>query len=202
MFDFENCFSVHDGIMRGFTFEDAVMILRNVNPERGDVWEIMKKEMCEWARDNMEIMLHDLEAHKADVWAEAFPDEQKALLNHPNWPEERVEALVNDVKDWLIGAGLWLDVFIYYNGKRMSFTNNGTAIPNIVIEEDKDPRDYFEYVGNPHIMSMSFEGNLYEVLNYYSCNSDKMEAEFDALLKRHGCYYTLGHAWDLSCYEV
>ena len=36
-------FSIHDGMLRGMTFEDASLILRNVNPaEHPDRWAQMK----------------------------------------------------------------------------------------------------------------------------------------------------------------
>jgi len=69
------------------------------------------------------------------------------------------------------------------------------------IEEGYDPRNYFEYVAKNHILSMSFEGDLYSILNAYTPGWTKLEAEFQKIFEKHGCYYEMGHAWNLTCYE-
>lgn len=191
-----------DGLIRPFTYDDAVLILCNVNPERGDVWDIMKREIRQWAMSNIQDAMNELDEHKDEVWAAAFPDEKKELKNHPDFPAEKVESLARDIYDLLLGHGIWQDVSIYFNGKRMS-SHNETATefryngePFIV--ESKDPRDYFDYVAAEHILSMSFEGSFYEVLNGYAGNW-KVEKEFSALLEKYGCYYELGNAWNLTC---
>ena len=67
-------------------------------------------------------------------------------------------------------------------------------------EDEADPNNYFEYVREPNILSMSFEGVLYDVLNGYY--GGKKEAEFSKILEKYGLYYEIGNAWNLSIYEV
>lgn len=189
-----------EGIMRGYTYQDVILLLQNINPERGDIWQIMKKELREWVNDEREDMMETLDEHRDEICEIAFPDVRRPLVNHPNWSAERVDALANDVIDFLANNELWLDVVLYYNGRRVRLTHDAAGAVVRKVEEDVDPRDYFEYVSVPHIMSMSFEGGLYEVLNgYYGA---QLEDAFYNLLRKHGCYAELGNAWNLSCYEV
>lgn len=188
-----------DSVMRGFTYNDAILILQNINPERGDVWEIMKKEIRKWANDNLSDAIDELEQHKGDILEEAFPGERKPLVNHPCFTDAKIECMANDIYQFLLSHEMWIDVCIYYNGKRMRtvYQNNGYEC---LIEGDMDPRDYFEYVAEPHILSMSFEGIFYETLNgYRGGHSVRIEKEFCDLLNKHGCYYELGDAWNLTC---
>lgn len=125
------------------------------------------------------------------------------MKNAEGWDSQRLEALAKDIYNWLIEHEMWIDVAIYYDGKRMHtigkegdktvFRYNGE--PFI---DEADPRTYFEYVAYPHILSMSFEGPLYDLLNY---GFDDLENEFEEVFKKHGVYYELGNAWNLTCYE-
>ena len=38
-------FYPEDTILRSMTYQDAILILQNVNPEYGDIWSQMKKEL-------------------------------------------------------------------------------------------------------------------------------------------------------------
>lgn len=199
-----DAFNVRDGIMRPFTYEDAVIMLRNINPERGDVWQIMRRELRKWVSDSVNDMMFCLEQNKDAIWAEAFPDERRPLKNAPGWTPERLESLAWDIHRWLRGHDMWIDVCIYYDGKRMSTTRHlgddhlefrYNSEP--FIEDGFDPRDYFEYVAEPHILSMSFESTPYEMINgYVSGNED-----FQKVFAKYGIYYELGDHWNLTCYE-
>lgn len=199
--------SIYDGIMRGFTYEDAAIMLRNTNPDRGDVWETMKKDLRKWVRENVNDMMYLLDQHKDEVWAAAYPDEVKPLRNHPNWDEARCEALAQDIQKWLREHEMWQDVSLYYNGKRMStstevdgkFQSRYNGEP--FIEDGYDPRDVTEYVAKQHILTAVFEGPFYHVLNAYVPGWAKLEAEFRVILAKHGCYYEMGEAFNLTCYE-
>lgn len=114
----------------------------------------------------------------------------------------KIEKMAKEIRDFLIKHELWEDVRIYFNGKAYA-TDDGKGNysyndPNkLYVLEDVDPRDYFEYVGD--ILSMSFEGGLYDLLNY---EFGKTYNEFNELIKKYGCYYELGNAWNLSLYEI
>ena len=119
----------------------------------------------------------------------------------------RNEALAIDIYDWCKKHHLWGDNTIYFDGKAFSSSKEwhgelGKKIDEDLYEYDnRNPLNYFEYA-NPDTLSMSFEGPLYEVLNAYVRGWVKLEAEFLKLFEKHGYYYELGHAWNLSAYEL
>lgn len=112
------------------------------------------------------------------------------MKNAKGWNSKKLEALAKEIHKWLVAHEMWTDVAIYYDGKRMASWE-----PSIT---EADPSTHFEYVADPHILSMSFEGPLYDVLNYYPA----LEAEFEKLFEKHGLYYELGDSWNLTCYEI
>lgn len=122
--------------------------------------------------------------------------------------QKKAEALAKDIYNWCQKKGLWGDNIIYFNGKAWSSSKEwngvqGKSIGDDLYEyEDKNPRDYFEYVNDPNILSMSFEGPLNHVLNAYVRGWVKLESEFMKLFEKYGLYYEMGNAWNLSAYEI
>lgn len=111
-----------------------------------------------------------------------------------------IEALANEIMEYLIENGLDIDVSIYYNDKRMRNKYNWRNLdepPKLVIEENIDPHRYFEYAAYNHIISMSFEGPLYDVVN---CYNGRLEQKFSAIFEKYGLYYELGNTWNLTAY--
>ena len=112
-----------------------------------------------------------------------------------------IEALAKEIITFLEKYELANAVSIYFNNKVMrdrgSYDKDYNYIPGWETTEDVNPHDYFEYCAYDHILSMSFEGGLYHVLNYYG---GKREEEFRAIFERYGLYYELGNAWNLSAY--
>lgn len=92
--------------------------------------------------------------------------------------KSQIDCLVKEIKDFLKKNGLEDGVVFYY----------GDITPT------------FEYHPEPNILSMSFEGPLYDLLNY-TCGS-KTEEKFTKILRKYGLYFELGNAWNLSCYEI
>lgn len=121
--------------------------------------------------------------------------------------EKKMEALAKDIYNWCIKNDLWGDCCIYFNGKAWASWDTwhdeyGLTIAKDLFEyQDRDPKEYFEYA-NSNTLSMSFEGPLYHVLNAYVPGWVKLENEFIELFKRHGVWYEMGHAWNLSAYEI
>lgn len=122
-----------------------------------------------------------------------------------------------DIINWLIKRNIWQDVFIYVDNGRYTFKSNIShkdeiealladekIIPEVVWEEGYNPKEYFEYVANPHFLSMSFEGILYEILNFVLSLSycEKVEQELCDILEKYGYYYELGNTWNLSAYKI
>ena len=118
-----------------------------------------------------------------------------------------METLAREIYDWCIFKNLWEDNCIYFNGKAWASWKSWAGVKGRKIDdrlyeyEDKNPKDYFEYA-NPDTLSMSFEGALNHVLNAYIPGWAVLEEEFSEIFKRHGYYYEMGHAWNLSVYEI
>ena len=112
--------------------------------------------------------------------------------------------LANEIREWLLKNEMWIDTIIYFDGKAYApWDKKGNFYYNDrehLIEYESDPKDYFEYVGNPHILSMSFEGPLYDLINYDF--SHPLLKEFDSIFEKHGLVYELGDAWNLTCYRL
>ena len=116
------------------------------------------------------------------------------------------EELATEIFNWLNDHEMWVDVHIYFNGKCWS-TNSKDGKEfcyneRRYFEYEAEPKNYFEYVREPNILSMSFEGDLYDVLNGYTYGWVTKEEEFRKIFEKYGLYFELGNAWNLSCYEI
>ncbi|MBO5969936.1 MAG: hypothetical protein J6S14_15720 [Clostridia bacterium] len=131
------------------------------------------------------------------------------MKNNPIFQTE-LGKLALEIYEWCKSHHLWGDNTIYFDGHAISNCRRwGDTPADAVLSEegrlyyykDKNPRDYFEYV-NPNGLSMSFEGELYDVLNAYTPGWTKYEDQFRKIFERHGWYYEMGHAWNLSTYKL
>ena len=115
------------------------------------------------------------------------------------------EQLATEIFNWLNDHEMWVDTQIYFNGKCWSTSNKDHTEfcynERRYFEYEAEPKHYFEYVREPNILSMSFEGDLYDVLNGYAYGWVKREEEFRKIFEKYGVYFELGNAWNLSCYE-
>ena len=114
--------------------------------------------------------------------------------------------LAKEIIDWLLKKEIFDDTFIYVNGRRYGtydgdgHYNYGTnSWDNVYVEDDKDPKNYFEYAGK--ILSMSFEGPLYDLLNYGFEWNSHAEDELREIFHKYGYYFELGNAWNLTAVE-
>ena len=115
-----------------------------------------------------------------------------------------IEELANEIMGFLERTGMMSSVSIYYNGKVVRANSDYNDKDNDFTyswetTENVDPHDYFEYAAYDHILSMSFEGPLYEVLNY---TFGKMEEKFREIFDKYGLYFEFGNAWNLSAYII
>lgn len=115
--------------------------------------------------------------------------------------KKKIEKLAYEIRQFLLDRQLWVDVTIYFNGMALSTDDrNGHYGYNkdvVYLHQNMNPRDYFDYVGD--ILSMSFEGDFYDVLNYGAM--PKVYEEFVELLGKYGLHFELGNAWNLSLFS-
>lgn len=125
-------------------------------------------------------------------------------MNMPLTTEQR-EQLATEIFNWLVEREMWVDICIYFNGKCWSTSNKDNTEfcynEKRYFEYEAEPTDYFEYVREPNILSMSFEGILYDVLNGYVHGWVSLEEKFRKIFDKYGVYYELGNAWNLSCFD-
>lgn len=120
--------------------------------------------------------------------------------------KEKIESLATDIYNWCVENDLWRDCCIYFSGEAWAAWSEwggekGKKIgEGLYLYESKNPLDYFKYA-NPDTLSMSFEGDLHQVINDFGCTFPNWYDEFNNLFEEHGYYYELGNAWNLSAYE-
>lgn len=108
--------------------------------------------------------------------------------------KEKIENLALKIFEVLHELELDDALCIYYNNKRLS-TYNGRK----EIVEGINPHDYFQYCAFNHILSISTEGGLYNVLNY---GTGRFPKKLENIFKELGIYWELGNAWNLSFYPI
>lgn len=118
--------------------------------------------------------------------------------------KQKIEQLANEVMAWLMRNELDMDVSIYYNNQKMAHKYHydkdyNVVDDSLVVEKDVDPHQITQWAAYNHILTMTFEGGLYSLLNY---NGGKLATEFENLFARYGLYYEFGEAWNLTCYPI
>ena len=113
-----------------------------------------------------------------------------------------IEQFAMDVLHYLEAHDLDSDVCIYFNNKRIKNEydwRDPNPMPKLVVQENMNPFDYFEYANYDHVLSMSFEGPLYDELNY---GGGAREEELLKIFEQYGFYWELGNMWNLSAYPL
>lgn len=125
--------------------------------------------------------------------------------------EKRNERLAKAIRSFLLKNDLWIDTYIFFNGKCYGTSykdENGKEHfvyndKEHLVEYEADPSKYVEYY-NKEGITMIFECDLYDVINYAweSRELSKLKKEFDAIFEKYGVYYEQGYAWSLSTAEL
>lgn len=114
--------------------------------------------------------------------------------------KQNIEQLAKEIMAFLERNEMQDGVCIYFNNKRVhtEFNFDGENFTFFWKEESNiDPHDYFEYAAYDHILSMGFEGTLYEVLNE---TFGTMEEQFREIFDKYGLYFEFGNLWNLTAY--
>jgi len=120
----------------------------------------------------------------------------------------KIEKLAKEIYDFCVKNEIWDDNCIYFNGKAWASWKKWKDVEgkkigeNLYEYEDKDPKTYFQWVAEPNILSMSFEGGLNYVLNGHFMCSRKLSNDFSNIFNKYGLYYELGDSWNLTAAEL
>lgn len=83
----------------------------------------------------------------------------------------------------------------YKNNHIERKTTRKNNVPYFVVKNMPDNVEY----GNPECMSVTFEGPLYDYLNY---SGSHVEKALDDLFKRYGLYFEQGHSWSFGVFPL
>lgn len=109
--------------------------------------------------------------------------------------KKRNEMLANKIREFLIKNELTGDVRIYFNNMCYSWNSDGNEYETL---KDIKASHYFEGA-NDELVSMTFEGIFYDVINRY--HGESIADKFDDLLEENGYCYEFYNSWNLSIYE-
>ena len=74
------------------------------------------------------------------------------------------------------------------------------VIENLAVEIREFLLEHEMWIDVDHILSMSFEGIVCEML-YYG-ERPETRKKLDAIIERYGLYYEFGNHWNFSCYYI
>ena len=120
-----------------------------------------------------------------------------------NLSPQIIEEMAYEIRRFLLDNEIWMDVSIYFNGRRLSSRIGREFYYNqdvVCLEENINPRNYFVNTGE--ILCMSFEGTLYHILHYGHTREDALIRNgLYQIFEKYGCYHEFGNAWNLALYR-
>ena len=102
--------------------------------------------------------------------------------------EEQMEQVALEVRQYLMDNDMWDETNMYVNGKRYKEDK---------VQEGYLASEYFEYA-NDKTISISTEGRLYDMINYYAGYMEKL----NEIVGKYGMYFEQGDAWNMACYYI
>lgn len=124
--------------------------------------------------------------------------------------EAQNQKLMEDIIDYLEPHELFEDVNIYTNDHKYSSDKPRIADSSVTELTTSKGNKYYDYgkwnvtsqveYNNPDSVTMTFEGDLYDALNY----DDKgiVMTKLEQIGKKYGVYPELGHQWSLAFYNI
>ena len=108
---------------------------------------------------------------------------------------EKNELMAEDLKEILLKYKIFNGTSIYFNNKRVGFSNG-----NLKVEDNIKVKDYLEW-GNPETVTLSYEGvdSLYLLVNGYAYEendkekSEKVMNELSKIEKKYNRWFNIGN---------
>lgn len=115
--------------------------------------------------------------------------------NRKTLTKKNIEAMAYAIMEQLIKHHADEDVKIYFNDCSIRTDKGGEGTRIATKIKDEKPHDYFEYAAYDHILSMSFEGRLYDIID-----SNGIPSYIQKIFDKYGVCSELGNMWNLTCY--
>lgn len=115
--------------------------------------------------------------------------------NRKTLTKKNIEAMAYAIMEQLIKHHADEDVKIYFNDCSIRTDKGGEGTRIATKIKNEKPHDYFEYAAYDHILSMSFEGRLYDIID-----SNGIPSYIQKIFDKYGVYSELGNMWNLTCY--
>ena len=114
-----------------------------------------------------------------------------------------IENLVEKLVQLLNKHNLAGDVILYFNGDELELQSHydhekKDRVVHPIRFENIDPHMYFEYAAYHHILSMSFEGPLYDYID----RNGGFPPDIEELFEEYCVWYELGNAWNMTFYPA
>lgn len=116
--------------------------------------------------------------------------------------QKHLEELTLKLIMYLQKHRMFHNINIYVNNQRFSSdfhvgdTEKNTSYGNFYLADDIDVTQIVEY-NNPDTLTMTFEGPLYDELNYNRSNTRR---DLEQIFAQYGFYFEQGYAWSLAAY--
>ncbi len=131
--------------------------------------------------------------------------ENQNLKEEQNLTKAKKYQFAKNIVKCLIDNEMWNDsINLYVNDECWTpdgkFNDEYDWVPNgkgYKVEQGVDPRMYFDYV-NPNGISLSFENDLYNDVNY---GSMRVYDKLQDIASKYGQHFEIGNAWNMSSYD-
>lgn len=120
------------------------------------------------------------------------------------------QKLMEDIIDYLEAHELFEDVNIYTNDHRYSSDKPRIADSSVTELTTSKGNKYYDYgkwnvasqveYNNPDSVTMTFEGVLYDVINYD--DEETVMTKLEQIGKKYGVHPELGYQWSLAFYNI
>lgn len=116
--------------------------------------------------------------------------------------KEDITKLAKRIEEYLLYYHMAEGTAIYYNNVRDidRYDDDFTNL-HFITEYNKCPLHCFDSVNPQHILSMSFEGAFYKLINGYYLDAAAFN-EFNQILEEAGLMYEIGDRWNLTVYPI
>lgn len=115
--------------------------------------------------------------------------------------------LAMDIYKFCYNREMWEDVAVYFDGKALASWSEWNGESGMMVGDglyayaNKNVMDYLQYA-NPDGLSVSFEGNLHDLVNDFGISYPSTYKSFCKIFEQYGLYFELGSTYYLTTAEL